>query len=73
MRSKMKKPLTVRALQLALKELDKLSGGDEMTKVAIVDQSLTNGWKSFYKLKVNDTSQNQVNNKQAAVEAWINS
>lgn len=54
MRSKMKKPLTVRALKQALNQLDKLSGCDEMTKIAIVDQSLNKGWQSFYELKVNN-------------------
>ncbi len=54
MRSKMKKPLTVRALKQALNQLDKLSGSDEMTKIAIVDQSLNKGWQSFYELKVNN-------------------
>ena len=55
MRSKMKKPLTVRALEMALNELDKLSCGDEMTKIAIVDQSLEHGWQKFYELKVKNT------------------
>lgn len=52
MRSKMNRPLTVRALKQALNLLDKLSGHDEMTKIAIVDQSLNKGWKSFYKLQI---------------------
>lgn len=60
MRSKMKKPLTVRALEMALNELDKLSCGDEMTKIAIVDQTLQHGWQKFYKLKAN----NQYNSQQ---------
>lgn len=56
MRSKMNKPLTVRALKQALNLLDKLSCNDEMTKVAIVDQSLNRGWQSFYELKVESTA-----------------
>lgn len=60
MRSKMKKPLTVRALEKALNELDKLSCGDEMTKIAIVDQTLQHGWQTFYGLKAN----NQYNTRQ---------
>lgn len=62
MRSKMKKPLTVRALEMALKELDKLSGGDEMTKIAIVDQTLKHGWQTFYELKVNNNYHSKTNN-----------
>lgn len=51
MRNKMKKPLTVRALEMALKELDTLSSWDEMTKIKIVDQSVLNSWQKFYPLK----------------------
>lgn len=40
MRSKMRSPLTIRSLKQALNKLDELSGGDEITKVAIVDQTL---------------------------------
>ena len=32
--------------------MDELSCNDEMTKIAIVDQSLNKGWQSFYKLKI---------------------
>lgn len=73
MRSKMKKPLTVRALEMALNELDKLSCGDEMTKIAIVDQSLEHGWQKFYELKVNGMSNTQISSKQEKVNAWLNS
>ena len=59
MRSKMKKPLTVRALKMALKELDNLSAGDEITKTAIVDQSLERGWQKFYELKINNSFNNK--------------
>lgn len=56
MRSKMNRPLTVRALKQALSLLDKLSGHDEITKIAIVDQTLNKGWKSFYKLQIESTA-----------------
>lgn len=61
MRTKMKKPLTVRALKMALNELDKLSAGDELTKIAIVDQTLERGWQKFYELKVNNNFGNKDN------------
>lgn len=73
MRSKMKKPLTVRALEQALKQLDNLSGGDEMTKIAIVDQTLQHGWQTFYELKVSGTTQNNNANKVASAMEWANS
>ena len=73
MRSKMKKPLTVRALEQALKQLDKLSGGDEMTKIAIVDQTLQHGWQTFYEIKVSGATQNNKVNKIASAMEWANS
>ena len=69
MRNKMKKPITVRALEMALKELDKLSAGDEMTKVAIVDQTLEHGWQKFYELKVSNTQYNSRKQKSLQEEA----
>ena len=51
MRKKMKKPLTERAAELNLKDLQKLSGGDERMMVPIVLQSIKRGWQGFYALK----------------------
>ncbi len=51
MRKKMKKPLTERAAELNLKDLQKLSGGDERMMVSIVLQSIKRGWQGFYALK----------------------
>ena len=51
MRKKMKKPLTERAAELNLKDLQKLSGGDERLMVSIVLQSIKRGWQGFYDLK----------------------
>lgn len=51
MRKRMKKPLTEKAAELNLKDLQKLSGGDERQMVAIVLQSIKRGWQGFYILK----------------------
>jgi hypothetical protein len=51
MRKRMKKPLTERAAELNLKDLQKLSGGDERLMVSIVLQSIKRGWQGFYTLK----------------------
>lgn len=51
MRKKMKKPLTEKAAELNLKDLQKLSGGDERLMVSIVLQSIKRGWQGFYTLK----------------------
>lgn len=56
MRKKMKKPLTERAAELNLKDLQKLSGGDERLMVSIVLQSIKRGWQGFYALKEAQTS-----------------
>lgn len=54
MRKKIRKPLTERAKQLALSNLRKLSA-DEETQIAIVNQSVLNGWQAFYALKQEET------------------
>ena len=51
MRIRMKKPLTEKAAELNLKDLQQLSGGDEQMMVAIVSQSIKRGWQGFYALK----------------------
>lgn len=51
MRKRMKKPLTEKAAELNLKDLQKLSGGDERLMAAIVLQSIKHGWQGFYVLK----------------------
>lgn len=51
MRKRMKKPLTEKAAELNLNDLQKLSGGDERLMVSIVLQSIKHGWQGFYVLK----------------------
>lgn len=64
MRTKARKPLTVRAMKLSLNELDKLAV-DDMTKVAIVNQSIVHSWLTFYKLQNNNNGgQRQLTRKE---------
>lgn len=56
MRIRMKKPLTEKAAELNLKDLQQLSGGDEPMMVAIVSQSIKRGWQGFYALKEAQTA-----------------
>lgn len=64
MRTKARKPLTVRAMKLSLNELDKLAV-DDMTKVAIVNQSIMHNWLTFYKLQNdNNGGQRQLTRKE---------
>ena len=51
MRKAIKKPLTVRALAMGLKNLKKRSGDDESLMIKICDQSTVNCWQGFYELK----------------------
>ena len=50
MRKKIKAPLTEHGLSLLIKKLDGMGSTDE-EKVAIVNQSVMNGWKGFFPLK----------------------
>lgn len=59
MRKSIKAPLTARALKTVLKELEKLSGGDIQTKIAILEQSIVKCWKTVYPLKNEQTKQSE--------------
>ena len=64
MRNKARKSLTVRAMKLSLNELDKLAL-DDVTKIAIVNQSIVHSWLTFYKLQNNNNgSQRQLTRKE---------
>lgn len=63
MRTKARKPLTVRAMKLSLNELDKLAV-DDVTKIAIVNQSIVHSWLTFYKLQNNNGGQRQLTRKE---------
>lgn len=64
MRTKARKPLTVRAMKLSLNELDKLAV-DDVTKIAIVNQSIVHSWLTFYKLQNNNNGgQRQLTRKE---------
>lgn len=64
MRTKARKPLTARAMKLSLNELDKLAV-DDVTKIAIVNQSIVHSWLIFYKLQNNNNGgQRQLTRKE---------
>lgn len=64
MRTKARKPLTVRAMKLSLNELDNLAV-DDVTKIAIVNQSIVHSWLTFYKLQNNNNGgQRQLTRKE---------
>ena len=56
MRSFIKKPMTEYALKLMLKKLDEM-GGNDTTKIAIINQSITHNWQGIFPLKDEYTKQ----------------
>ena len=67
MRKKLKSPMTERAIQLAMSNLEKLSGGDNDTAVQILEQSIMNSWKGLFALK-----EEKQNNRKAGAIDWDN-
>jgi len=57
--------------QAAKNELINLSGGDEKTAIKIIEQSIANGWKGFFKLKINGTNKKPVGASNEAVARII--
>lgn len=50
-RKKIKKPMSNHAVELMLKKLVDLSGGDIKTSIQILEQSILNGWAGVFPLK----------------------
>lgn len=63
MRNKARKPLTARAMKLSLNKLNELAL-DDVTKIAIVNQSVVHSWLTFYKLQNNNGGQRQLTRKE---------
>ena len=57
MRKKLKKPMTDRAIELAIKKLNELSGGDNDIAIKIIEQSVMNSWQGLFPLKEEAKSQ----------------
>lgn len=53
MRKTIKKPMTLKALELLFKNLEKLTNLEE-EKIAILNQSIEHGWQTVYPLKTNN-------------------
>jgi DNA-binding transcriptional regulator YhcF (GntR family) len=60
-RKKIKKPMTDRAVELLIDKLNKLASDDE-TKIAILNQSIVNGWQGIFPLKEDTQRQSGTNN-----------
>lgn len=64
-RKKIKKPMTERAIELLISELNKLSS-DIVTQIAILNQSILNGWQGVFPLK-----QQSNQGRKEAVPNWM--
>ena len=65
-RKKIKKPMTDKAIELNIKDLDKLSGGDSDLAIKIINQSIKRGWQGLFELKEDKPTQ------QSLADQWLN-
>lgn len=66
-RKKIKKPMTDRAIKLAIDKLQKMSS-DVDEQIAIVEQSIVNGWQGLFPLK--DGGNRVEKNRVSEVDNW---
>lgn len=69
MRKTIKKPMTSKALELLIKNLDKLTNLEE-EKIAILNQSIEHGWQTVYPLKQNNSNCSSKGNINDFKELW---
>ena len=67
MRLQIRKPMTEKAKEIAIKKLEDLSGGDNDKAIKILEQSIMNSWQGLFPLK--DTGQQA---KRNLVDEWLN-
>ena len=67
-RKKIKKPMTDRAIELAMNELDKLAGADNEMAIQILNQSILRGWQGLFPLK--DSKPSSDNNNKSYLDKW---
>lgn len=70
-RKQMKKPMTKRAIQLAVKKLQNMSDSvDE--QIAIIEQSIMNGWQGLFPLKEENKSKSKKQGQfYSDMEEWL--
>ena len=69
-RKKIKKPLTNRAKELILKQLNKLSN-TEQEMIDILNQSIMNGWQGVFELKQENIKNNKMGNVEMAMKNFL--
>lgn len=72
-RKKIKKPMTDRAIELAMKRLDEMSNHNNDVAIQILEQSVVNGWQGLFELKGNgQNGQKQGKSVEEYVDEWRN-
>ena len=69
MRKQIKKPMTEKAIDLAMRKLEELSKGDNDVAVQILDQSVLNSWQGLFPLK---EEKQQTKKADDFMEMWRN-
>lgn len=69
MRKTIKKPMTSKALELLLRNLEKLTNLEE-EKIAILNQSIEHGWQTVYPLKTASTKNGYKGEMNDFKELW---
>lgn len=69
MRKQIKKPMTEKAIDLAMKKLEELSKGDNDIAVQVLDQSVLNSWQGLFPLK---EEKQQTKKADDFMEMWRN-
>lgn len=69
MRKTIKKPMTTKALELLIKNLEKLTNLEE-EKIAILNQSIEHGWQTVYPLKTSSANQKAKGGMNDFKELW---
>lgn len=69
MRKTIKKPMTTKALELLLKNLEKLTNLED-EKIAILNQSIEHGWQTVYPLKNNSLQKNEKGGMNDFKQLW---
>lgn len=76
MRKQIKKPMTDRAVQMAIKELNNLATVDDVfdndLALKIINQSIYYSWQSFYPLKDNGSNNKSFNKPSSNLSDWDN-
>lgn len=69
MRKTLKKPMTVKALELLIRNLKKLTNLEE-EQIAILNQSIEHGWQTVYPLKTISSNSNNKNGMNDFKQLW---